>query len=73
MCFKCGDKWNREHICKFKHMSFKLREESSEEEEVTGGKGVQTEDLVGGVEECKTLQLSLQSQEGLTSNKSFKV
>lgn len=73
LCFKCGHKWNREHICKLKHMSLKLCEDSSDEEEVeTGGKGVQTEDLEE-IEEFKTLQLSMQSKQGLTSNKSFKV
>ena len=34
LCFKCGDKWNREHICKFKHMSLRLCEGGSEEEEM---------------------------------------
>ncbi|XP_050916371.1 uncharacterized protein LOC127131495 [Lathyrus oleraceus] len=45
LCFKCGDKWNREHIRKFKHMSLKLCENSSDEEEETGGIGVQIEEL----------------------------
>lgn len=73
LCFKCGDKWNREHICKFKNMSLKLCENSSDEEEETGGIGVQTEELVEAEEEFKTLQLSMQSKQGFTSNKSFKV
>lgn len=33
LCFKCGDKWNREHVCKFKHMQLKSCEASSEEGE----------------------------------------
>lgn len=33
LCFKCGDKWNMDHTCKFKHMSLRLCESSSEEEE----------------------------------------
>lgn len=72
LCFKCGDKWNREHICKFKHMSLRLCEGGSEEEEMEEEiEKVDSEtDVVG---ELKTLQLSLQSKEGFTSNKSFKV
>ena len=72
LCFKCGDKWNREHICKFKHMSLRLCEGGSEEEEMEEEiEKVDSEtDAVG---ELKTLQLSLQSKEGFTSNKSFKV
>lgn len=31
LCFKCGDKWNRDHTCKFKHMSLRLCESISEE------------------------------------------
>ena len=30
LCFKCGDKWNRDHTCKFKNMVLKLCEESSD-------------------------------------------
>lgn len=33
LCFKCGNKWNMEHICKFKYMSLKLCEDGSGEEE----------------------------------------
>ncbi|XP_058756529.1 uncharacterized protein LOC131629765 [Vicia villosa] len=73
LCFKCGDKWNREHICKFKHMSFKLCEISSEEEEGNWGVSTQTEAVEELVTELKTLHLSLQSKQGFTSNKSFKV
>ncbi|CAJ2679667.1 unnamed protein product [Trifolium pratense] len=72
LCFKCGDKWNREHVCKFKHMQLKLCEASSEEEEGEDWVEEQKEE-VELVEELKTLQLSLQSKEGFTSNKSFKV
>ncbi|MCH90134.1 hypothetical protein A2U01_0011042, partial [Trifolium medium] len=72
LCFKCGEKWGRDHICKFKHMSLRLCEGDSSEEEV---EEVQEGDIeeVSGVGELKTLQLSLQSKEGLTSNQSFKV
>ncbi|MCH87798.1 hypothetical protein A2U01_0008677, partial [Trifolium medium] len=72
LCFKCGEKWGRDHTCKFKHMSLRLCEGDSSEEEV---EGVQEEVIeeVARVEEFKTLQLSLQSKEGFTSNQSFKV
>ncbi|GAU47870.1 hypothetical protein TSUD_404410 [Trifolium subterraneum] len=70
LCFKCGDKWNREHICKFKHMSLRLCEGSSDEEVVEEiGRDEEKETVV--MEELKTLQLSLHSKEGITSNKSF--
>ncbi|PNX55911.1 hypothetical protein L195_g049544, partial [Trifolium pratense] len=61
LCFKCGDKWNREHVCKFKHMQLKLCEASSEEEEGEDWVEEQKEE-VELVEELKTLQLSLQSK-----------
>ncbi|XP_058761532.1 uncharacterized protein LOC131634920 [Vicia villosa] len=73
LCFKCGDKWNREHVCKFKHMCLKLCEESSGEE---GEEEVLGEDkltIVEKVEELQTLQLPMKSRDGFTSNKSFKV
>ncbi|MCI23910.1 hypothetical protein A2U01_0045093, partial [Trifolium medium] len=34
LCFKCGEKWNRDHTCKFKHMNLRLCEDSSDEEEL---------------------------------------
>ncbi|MCH87042.1 hypothetical protein A2U01_0007907 [Trifolium medium] len=72
LCFKCGEKWGRDHSCKFKHMSLRLCEWGSDEEE-----GVEVveenEHEAEGVAELKTLQLSMQSKEGFTSNKSFKV
>jgi hypothetical protein len=71
LCFKCGEKWGRDHTCKFKHMSLRLCEWNSDEEdneEVIEDSG--EEEVVGGL---KTLQLSLHSKEGFTSNKSFKV
>ncbi|MCH97071.1 hypothetical protein A2U01_0018064, partial [Trifolium medium] len=72
LCFKCGEKWGRENTCKFKHMSFKLCEDSEgeREEEEVKEEGSDAEVVH---EETKTLQLSLQSKEGFTSNQSFKV
>jgi hypothetical protein len=71
LCFKCGDKWGRDHTCKFKQMSLRLCDWSSEEE-----KERMAEEEIGEEEpvaELKNLQLSLHSREGFTSNKSFKV
>lgn len=68
LCFKCGEKWGKDHVCKFKHYQLLLCEgdggEDSEEEE-EGEEEIAVE--------MKTLQLSLKSKEGLTSNKSFKL
>lgn len=62
LCFKCGDKWSKEHVCKFKHLKLMLCEieEESEEEEKEGGEENVVEIAM------KTLQLSLHSREGLT-------
>lgn len=68
ICFKSGEKWGKDHVCKFKHYQLLLCEgdggEDSEEEE-EGEEEIAVE--------MKTLQLSLKSKEGLTSNKSFKL
>ncbi|XP_057449034.1 uncharacterized protein LOC130740445 [Lotus japonicus] len=37
LCFKCGEKWNREHVCKMKHYQFVLMETVDEEEEEEDG------------------------------------
>lgn len=67
LCFKCGDRWGKGHVCKMKHMKLVLYEgESSDEDEMVGEK-------IEVVEELQTLQLSLHSKEGLTTSKSFKV
>ncbi|XP_058786123.1 uncharacterized protein LOC131660807 [Vicia villosa] len=79
LCFKYGDKWNREHVCKFKHRKLMLCEGSSEEEAekevMTDHKEVMTDHKVekDDGEELKTLKLSLQSKEGFVFNKSFKM
>ncbi|XP_058725716.1 uncharacterized protein LOC131597011 [Vicia villosa] len=73
LCFKCGDKWNREHVCKFKHMSLKLCEDSSGEEAEVERLEENQMVVADKVEELQTLQLSMQSRDGFTSNKYFKV
>jgi len=72
LCFKCGEKWGPEHVCKMKHFQLVLVE--GEDEEEAEEKEDETENVkVDETEmEFKTLQLSLKSKEGLTSNNSFK-
>ena len=69
LCFKCGETWGRDHVCKLKHFQFVLVE--------TEGGDV-TEESDAGEEageelSVKIMQLSLKNKEGLTSNRSFKV
>ncbi|GAU48626.1 hypothetical protein TSUD_405850 [Trifolium subterraneum] len=67
LCFKCGDKWNKEHICKFKHMSLRLCEGSSDEEVVEEiGRDEEKETVV--MEELKTLSVLTLIDSGATSN-----
>ena len=71
LCFRCGDKWNPEHICQLRHHQFILMEEG-----VAGN--LEDEDTGTPIEEeleaeLKELQLSSFSYWGLTSNKSLKV
>lgn len=68
LCFKCGEKWGKEHVCKFKHFQLVLCEGDVDEQSETEA---EKEDEVAF--EVKTLQLSLKSKEGLTSNQSFKL
>lgn len=55
LCFKCGDKWNKEHVCKFKHMSLKLCEDSSSEETEEEVQGETKLVVAERVEELQTL------------------
>lgn len=68
LCFKCGEKWGRDHVCKFKHLQLVLCEGPEEEESEGDSEGEADAEM-----EFKTLKLSLQSKEGFTSNKSFKL
>lgn len=68
LCLKCGEKWGKEHVCKFKHFQLVLCEGSEGEEEEVG---LGSED--GGELEDKVLRVSLRSTQGLTSGKSFKL
>ncbi|KAJ1441276.1 hypothetical protein SESBI_01414 [Sesbania bispinosa] len=68
LCFKCGEKWGLEHVCKLKHYQLVLLEDQEEEIKPEEEEGDEVPDL-----ENKTLQLSLRSKVGLTSPKSFKL
>ncbi|XP_057444914.1 uncharacterized protein LOC130737168 [Lotus japonicus] len=70
LCFKCGEKWGREHICAKKNFQLILIEGKDEEEEEEVFEEAEDGEFVL---EGKVLQLSLNSKEGLTSNRSFKV
>lgn len=69
LCFKCGEMWGHDHICKLKNYQLMLLEVEGEEEESE----VSEPEEVPLALEAKILQLSLRSKEGLTSNQSFKV
>ena len=69
LCFKYGETWGKDHMCKFKHYQFVLVEDLECEE----SQGSEGEGENGGNLTAKILQISLKSKEGLTSNRSFKV
>lgn len=71
LCFKCREKWGREHVCTKKNFQLILMEveEDEEEEEEVFEEAEDGEFVLEG----KVLQSSLNSKEGLTSNGSFKV
>ncbi|CAH9101834.1 unnamed protein product [Cuscuta europaea] len=72
LCFKCGDKWSREHTCKLKNYKLILVEYSEEEAECEEENG-SSSDEEEVVMESKSMQLSLMSKEGIPSMRAFKV
>jgi hypothetical protein len=54
LCFKCREKWSKEHVCKFKHMHIKLCEGSSYD--VDEGEWAVTEEQVEVDEETQELK-----------------
>ncbi|XP_057444723.1 uncharacterized protein LOC130736966 [Lotus japonicus] len=70
LCFKCGEKWGREHICAMRNYQLILVEGEEEEEEDEVFEEAEDGEFIL---EGKVLQLSMNSKEGLTSNRSFKV
>lgn len=69
LCFKCGERWGHDHVCKLKNYQLMLLEIKDDEEAESE---VAAEEVTLELE-AKILQLSLRSKEGLTSNRSFKV
>lgn len=67
LCFKCGETWGKDHVCKLKHYKFVLIAESDKEE----SDGSDTEEVAETLI-AKVMQLSLKSKEGLTSNTSLR-
>lgn len=56
LCFKCGETWGRDHVCKLKHYQFVLMEANEEEEtEVSDEESVEALTM-------KVMQLSLKSK-----------
>ena len=70
LCFKCGERWCQDHVCKMKNYRLVLVEGLDEEpvETPEPENEEEMEDM-----ELRTLQISLNSLKGLTSSKSFKV
>ncbi|CAH9115968.1 unnamed protein product [Cuscuta europaea] len=71
LCFKCGEKWNREHTCKLKHYKMMLVEDSDAEEESERIDPEITEEEI--VMESKSMQLSPMSKEGIPTMRAFKI
>ena len=75
MCFKCGERWGKDHICKFCNLNVVLLEASDDELEESKNDMVEEEaDGALPVVELKTLRLGFNSMQGfITKNRSFKV
>ncbi|CAH9127383.1 unnamed protein product, partial [Cuscuta epithymum] len=72
LCFKCGEKWNKEHSCKLKNYKLIMVEDSDNEEDIEGAK-VEIKAEEGTTMEFKSMQLSVMSKEGIHSLRTFKV
>ncbi|CAH9084460.1 unnamed protein product [Cuscuta epithymum] len=71
LCFKCGEKWNKEHTCKLKHFKLMLVEDSDVDEDTDCEEPEVPEEEV--VLESKSMQLSLMSREGIPTMRAFKI
>jgi len=69
LCFKYGETWGKDHVCKLKHYQFLLREDSQVEETKLSEEEEEKVDPIT----IKTLQSSLKNDEGLTSNQYSKI
>ncbi|CAH9138406.1 unnamed protein product [Cuscuta epithymum] len=71
LCFKCGEKWNKEHTCKLRHYKLMLVEDSDAEEETDFEEPEIPEEEV--MLESKSMHLSLMSKEGIPTMRAFKI
>ena len=69
LCFKCGDRWGLDHVCKFKHYQLVLMEVGSDGESDIAVDEREEDPVL----DMKQLQLSKKSLLGITSNKSLKL
>ncbi|CAH9097472.1 unnamed protein product [Cuscuta epithymum] len=71
LCFKCGEKWGKDHICQMKHFQIIMLDDSEEEEEQRDN----YPEPVSMMEDndISKMQLSLLSKEGLTTPRTFKL
>ncbi|CAH9101353.1 unnamed protein product [Cuscuta europaea] len=72
LCFKCGDNWNRGHVCQMRNFKMVLIENSEEEAE-TEEDCSKSEEEEGPHPELKSMQLSVLSKEGIPYMRTFKV
>ncbi|CAH9131947.1 unnamed protein product [Cuscuta epithymum] len=71
LCFKCGENWNRGHICKMKNFRMVLMELSEGEGETEVEDSISEEE--GPHPELKSLKLSVLNNEDIQSWRTFKV
>ncbi|CAH9109958.1 unnamed protein product [Cuscuta epithymum] len=71
LCFKCGEKWGKDHICQMKHFQIIMLDDSEEEEEQRDN----YPEPVSMMEDndISKMQLSLLCKEGLTTPRTFKL
>ncbi|CAH9084359.1 unnamed protein product [Cuscuta europaea] len=72
LCFKCGENWNRGHVCKMKNYKMILVEKSEGENE-SREELIDSEEEKDAHQQLKTMQLSVLSKEDIASMKTFKV
>ncbi|CAH9115813.1 unnamed protein product [Cuscuta epithymum] len=70
LCFKCGEKWSKEHNCKLKNYKLMMVEDSDGEKEHDKDSESSEEEVTM---ESKSMQLSFMNQEGTPSMRAFKV
>jgi len=77
LCFKCGERWGKDHICKLKNFKLILMEDVSQKEVMEEEAAYTSEGDTANEEDntpTLSLHLTIRSLQGLvTINKSFKV